>query len=210
MTITDSDREEYQSTIAEFHSQHKPDDCLPTALKNILNELADRHDEPGLSYSLQKLHQICNYKDEMAATPEYVPDRLGDRLEDDGYMVKSAINVELSELAGLIESEESSYPIAEVDPDYFDTIDGWDPRPGVDGRNWPHTLVMFKVNESQVLFFDPFDEMMLRSSNVDTPKTSLPKAQFYDLWSGRSLSRWTMWVEERPQTTLDQIEGGTD
>lgn len=210
MTITDSDREEYQTTIGAFHSQHKPDDCLPTALKNILDELSNRHAQPEISYSLDTLHQLCNYKEGMASTSEYVPDRLGDRLETDGYTVKSATNVELSELAGLIQSEESSYPIAEVDPDYFDTIDGWDPRPGVDGRNWPHILIMFKINDNSVLFFDPFDEMMSRSSNVDTPKTSLPKAQFYDLWSGRALSRWTMWVEERPQTTLDQVGGGTN
>lgn len=207
MTITDSDRENYQATIDGFTSQHTPDDCLPTALKNILDELAERHNESGLSYSLQKLHQICEYRNGMASSAEKVPDRLGDRLENKGYTVKSAINVEMSELDSIVSSEESSYPIVELDPDYFDTIDGWDPRPGVDGRNWPHTVVAFEINSDTVLYFDPFGDMMLRSGGVSQPKCELPISQFYDLWSGRSLSRWTMWVQERPQTTLDQVNG---
>ena len=42
MTITDADIEAYQSTVSEFMPQIEPDACYPTAIKNVLDRLADR------------------------------------------------------------------------------------------------------------------------------------------------------------------------
>ncbi|QCW04366.1 hypothetical protein [Natrinema pallidum] len=208
MTITEGDYEQYQETVDGFHSQQVPDSCLPTALKNILDEFAERAGESGLEFSLRQLNNICDYNKGMASTAEFVPERLEDKVGDNGYTAKVAINLDMSELSSIIDGDSSSYPIVELDPSYFDTIDEWDPRPGVDGRNWPHIIVPFKVNTDSVLYHDPFDEMMVRSSYVDNPKCEISIAEFYDLWSGQAQSRWTMWVQEKPQTTLDQIAAG--
>jgi hypothetical protein len=61
VTITSDDRERYQTAVGDFHTQPEPDNCLPTALKNILDELADRKDEPNLRYSVSDLGEALDY-----------------------------------------------------------------------------------------------------------------------------------------------------
>jgi hypothetical protein len=207
VTITEADWDQYEAVTGSFQSQHRPDTCLPTALKNVLDELAERHDSPELEYGLDELSEICDYRDRMGSSTEEVPERLGAELELDGYTVKTLMNCELSELGHIIQSGESSYPIANLPPGYFDTIDGWDIRAGTDGAHFNHKLVIFNINDRTVLFHDPFEAMMMRSSRVTEPHRELSKAEFYDLWCEGAHPRWLMWIERRPQTTLDQVGG---
>ena len=49
MTITESDEETYQATVSDFQPQITADACLPTAIKNILDDVAERENIDGIS-----------------------------------------------------------------------------------------------------------------------------------------------------------------
>jgi hypothetical protein len=119
VTITEADWDQYESVAGSFQSQHRPDTCLPTALKNVLGELAERHDSPELEYSLDELGEICDYRDRMGSSTEEVPERLGAELEPDGYTVKTLMSCELSELDHIIQSGERFLSCCQLTPELF-------------------------------------------------------------------------------------------
>jgi len=174
--------------------------CLPTALKNILDEFADRHDaESPLSQS--ELNDICDYREGNGATSYGVPDRLDPEIEEDGIETRITINTSLNDLQAIIDDRERSLPLVELDAAYFESVDGYDARAGGDGFQWNHIVIPFTVNEETVLFYDPFEQIFQRSSYIDTPPTERSKTEFYEWWSAAS-SRWTMWLQRKDQQVL--------
>lgn len=93
MTITDVDREAFHTTVEEFKPQITEDMCLPTALKNVLDEFAERHgaDSP---LSLSDLNDICDYREGSASTAYGVPTKLDPEIEE--YGIKTCINMGIS------------------------------------------------------------------------------------------------------------------
>ena len=211
MTITDRDQEDYLTTVDDFYDQPMPDDCLPTCIKNILSEYSDRKGVPEIDYSLSTINNICDYQRGVGTKTNVAGPRMADRLEQHGYTIKYAIRVEMSELEGILENADASYPIVELDPNYFDEIEGMDFRKGRDGTYFSHTVIIFKMNSNRVLYYDPFSAIMERSSKVEEAKRELSVTKFYELWNGRHMSRWTLWAEERPsqQARLGEL-GGED
>lgn len=203
MTISDADWRRYENTTEDFQPQTLPDQCLPIALKNVLDEMADRLDYPGLSFSISDLEDICNYQEGMGSSAEEVPHVLGAEIEEIGFTVKTQINMSLGDLDEKIEKGTCSYPLVELDPDYFDTIENWSPTGSRHGRSFPHIVIPFKINTEKVLYYDPFGAIMMRSGAVSTPKRTLDQSDFFTFWSGRAHPRWTMWIEQLEQQTLE-------
>ena len=113
VTITDANREMFQSTVVDFRPQIQEDMCLPTALKNVLDELADRHDG-RVPLSQLELNDICDYREGSAATARNVPARLNPEIEDYGIEVKVAIGLTFDDLGAIITDNERSLPIVEL------------------------------------------------------------------------------------------------
>lgn len=204
MTITDADRETFQETVTDFRPQIAEDMCLPTALKNILDELADRHDG-SISLSTSDLNDICDYREGFAATSRNVPARLNPEIEQYGIEVKVAMGITFQDLEAIIVDDERSLPIVELDSAYFDSVDNYKPRGGIDSYQWNHIVIPFTVNDETVLFYDPFEQIFQRSSNIDAPPTERPKTQFYEWWTAAG-TRWTMWIQRRDQQMLTNPE----
>lgn len=200
MTITEADRETFQTTVEDFRPQITEDMCLPTALKNILDEFAERHDsESPLSQS--DINDICDYREGAASTARGVPEKLDPEIEDYGIETRISMGTSFDDLQAIIEDNERSLPIVELDEAYFDSVDGYDPRSGIDGYQWSHVVIPFTVNDETVLFYDPFEEIFQRSTRVDSPPTERSKTQFYEWWTNAS-SRWTMWLQRSDQQVL--------
>jgi len=200
VTITDTDRETFQTTVEEFRPQITEDMCLPTALKNVLDEFADRHgsDSP---LSLSDINDICDYRAGFASTSRNVPAKLDPEIEDYGIETKIMFNATFEDLEAIIDGNDRSLPIVELDSAYFESVDGYDPRRGVDGYQWNHVVIPFTVNDETVLFYDPFEEIFQRSTRIDSPPTQRSKTQFYEWWTAAS-SRWTMWLQRSDQQVL--------
>lgn len=158
MTITDADREAFQSTVEEFRPQITEDMCLPTALKNVLDELAERHGADG-PLSLSDLNDICDYRAGSASTAQGVPAKLDPEIEEYGLETRISIGTSFEDLQAIIDDNDRSLPIVELDSAYFDSVDDYDPRAGVDGYQWDHIVIPFAVNEETVLFYDPYGEI---------------------------------------------------
>lgn len=178
--------------------------CLPTALKNILDELAERQDNNHLSLSLKRLNDICDYRSGMASSARKIPSRLNPELRDSGHEVRIETGIGWDDLQGIIVDDRCSLPIIEVAPEYFDYVENYSPRSGIDGYQFTHTIIPFKVNSQKVMFYDPFEQIFTRSSNIDLPPTKFDKARLYELWSRGESTRWSLWISERDQAMITQ------
>lgn len=209
MTITSDDRDQYESTVEDFIPQPRPDMCIPVALKNVLDELSERHGVDGLSMSIQELSDIFDYRDQFASATNDIPARIDPVLRDYGYDSRVVSGITLDDLQAIIDHENRSYPIVDVHETYFENVVDYDPRPGGDGFQWPHVIVPFKVNHESILFYDPYEEIFQRSTRVDSPPTEMSQRQFYELWSAPD-TRWTMWIQREGQRTLTSPEFAED
>lgn len=206
MTISSSDRERFQTTVSDFQPQIEEDMCLPTALKNVLDELATRTGESKLGLSLSRLNDICDYRSGFASSAERVPARLNPEISEIGFEVRTDTGLDFEDLQSVIENERTSLPIIDLHGDYFKHVEGYDPQPGIDGYPWSHTVIPFEVNSQVILFYDPFEEIFTRSSKVDVPPTKMEKSPVWDWWSRQD--RWGMWIAQRDQAVIGQDLGG--
>lgn len=200
MTITDADRETFQSTVEDFQPQIAEDMCLPTALKNILDEFAERHGSDG-PLSLSELNDICDYRAGGASTSRNIPARLDPEIEEHSIETRIIYNASFKDVQAVIDDEDRSLPIVELDSAYFESVEGYDPRGGIDGYQWAHVVIPFTINAETVLFYDPFEEIFQQSSRIESPPTERSKTQFYEWWTAAS-SRWTMWLQRQDQQVL--------
>ena len=200
MTITEAERQTFEATVEDFHPQILEDMCLPTALKNVLDEFAARHDA-GSPLSQSDLNDICDYREGNAATTHNIANRLDPEIEEYSIETRITINTSLDDLQAIIDEHERSLPLVELDAAYFESVDGYDVRGGSDGYQWNHIVIPFAVNDETVLFYDPFEQIFQRSGRIDSPPSERSKTEFYEWWSSAS-SRWTMWLEREDQQVL--------
>lgn len=214
MTITRDDRSRYESTVSEFHTQHEPDSCFPTALKNIFDELAERQGVPSLRHSISDVADALDYVDDRAARSDRLASRLDPLLAEGGYEVKAMTGVSYSELQTIIESDDRSLPVCELHQQYFEDIgrftDAYTPEPGIDGYGgWQHVVIPFKFNDESVLYFDPYIHFFHNLDTIDeSGAMEVPYGPFNEWWS-RPEKRWALWVEPAEQQTLSANFGDT-
>lgn len=207
MTITDGDISEYESTTESFKYQPGLQDCLPVAVKNALSDLANRHEKPQIDHSEKEIKEMSDYDPEMGTSGRSLAANLGSELEQFGYTVKDRVNCSLEELKDITQSDSSSLPVVSLKPEYFDEIKEWDPRGSRRGKNRPHAVVVFKINSEEVLFFDPYGQMQLRSGARNQPKRRLEQRTFLSLWNTkRSWPRWVLWIDRLQKTTLEYFQ----
>lgn len=205
MTITDSDMESYQATVSDFIPQIKADACYPTAIKNIIDDLADRKGLGDMSMSLSEINEHCNYREGLYTEEEIITEALSRELSSFGYQAveTSAPKMDFSELNHIIESSDTSLPIVELAPEYFEQVENY----RVQGRQEAsHTVIVFKINSDKVLYYDPYEKFFERSSRIDEAPYEWPKTNFYELWSDDYEERWTFWVERRDQSLINEFE----
>lgn len=113
MTITQSDRDAFQSTVEDFQPQINEDQCLPAALKNVLDDLANRHDGDH-TLSLSDLDDICDYREGAASSTRNIHARLNPEIREYGTEVKTATGINFDDLQAIIDEKDRSLPIVEL------------------------------------------------------------------------------------------------
>lgn len=212
MTITNEDRERYITVVNDFHTQPEPDNCFPTALKNVLDELADRKNEPYLRYRISDLADALEYVENRAATSDRLAARIDPLLEEAGWEVNHMTGVGYDQLQTIIESDDRSLPICEFHEQYFEDIDQhtdeYSPEPGLDGfGRWKHTVVPFKVNDNNVLYFDPYIQFFHNLDELEESGAMNVPVQSFNEWWTRPEKRWALWLEPSKQQTLSAAFG---
>lgn len=202
MTITSSDETTYQSTIESFHAQHEEDACYPTAIKNILDDLEGETERESLNLSLSDIKEICRYKRGFGVKEEIVQANLNAELRRHNLEAQEEIGFGWSDLDEILTNPGASKPIVELDPGYWDHVEGYSPQADTDRVMYSHTVVVFKHNDEEVLFHDPFETFFKRSSRVEEIPYRLGKTVFYELWQGDYDPGWTFWIEESEQQTF--------
>lgn len=214
MTITQSEEENFQSEISDFHAQHFEDQCYPAAVKNIVDRLADRKDIDGMSMSLSDVNEICGYERGLQCEEDLIPPRLTNALSDYGYesVVEKAPVMDLDKLESVIQDEDTSLPIVELDPTYFDKVaertDGYHVQPDVE-HELAHVVIPCKVNSEKVLYYDPYEKYHEKKPGVEDSPYKWPIVDFVELWSGDYEERWTLWLGRRGFDITD-IDSSTE
>lgn len=212
MTITSEDKERFQTTVTDFHTQHEPDSCLPTGLKNILDELADRKDEPGLHHSISDLADALDYVENAASASDSLPTRIDPLIENAGYEIRHMTGVDYDQLSTIIDSEDRSLPLCEFHEQYFKDLshhtDKYTPESGLDGfGRWRHVVVPFKVNSDTILYFDPYIQFFHDLNDLDEVGGIEVPFHAFNEWWARPEKRWALWVEPMKQQTLTAAVG---
>jgi hypothetical protein len=168
VTITESDEETFQSQISEFHAQHFADQCYPAAVKNIIDELAERKNKPEMIQSLSEVNDICGYKPGLRCEEELIQPRLTQKLSQYGYeaVQKRAPEMDWEKLEGVIQNEQTSLPIIELTGRYFGEVLDYDGQPSTDGYS-PHVVVPLKINTTEVLYYDPYENYFEKRPGID-------------------------------------------
>lgn len=213
MTITSEDRERYQSTVTEFHTQPEPDSCFPTAIKNIFDQLADRKGEPGLRHSIGDIGDALDYVEHRAAASDRVASRLDPLIEGAGYEINVMTGVGYDQLQTIIDSENRSLPVYEFHEQYFEDVDhhtdDYTPEPGMDGfGRWKHVVIPFTFNDNDALYFDPYLQFFHDLDTLDESGAMNVPIQAFNEWWSRPEKRWALWVEPMEQQTLTSAVGG--
>lgn len=209
MTISEEQRETYQSTVSEFTRQSEENTCLAIVLKNVVDELAERQDLPDMAIEKEEVLDMVDYDPFYGCTSDFLPERLNPHLQDFNYEVKEDRALSLDDLEELIHDQATSYPIVELDERYLgwvNEVDGFHADVGSYGRTEPHTVIPFAFNDETVMIFDPFESFYLPSPGESAPPKQVPQPLFYEWWSGESTPRWTLWIEPPSQQTLGQIQ----
>lgn len=200
MTISQSDYDRYQSKVSQFDRQNNEDTCLLIGLKNILDELNNRVEDSELEFERDDLEDICDYYPGFGCSAEFLPQQLEAELTR--HNVEKESERELDDLDQIISSESKSYPLVELDQQYFEEVDSYQVQSGTHGRKLPHIVIPFKINSDRVLFFDPYEDFYEIGGENGAPPKELTKTKFFELWSGRAEKRWTLWIERPEQRTL--------
>lgn len=200
VTISNDQREDFQSRVTDFNAQPEPDNCLPTAVKNICDDLARRKEVSGLEHSLSEFNDALEYQAGRASVSDRVAARIDPLIEQSGHEVMIA-SPSPDQLQNIAESESTSLPVCEVDAEYFEYVEhGYEPEQGIDryGR-FHHVIIPVAFNDSTILYYDPYINFF--ADLGDGLEMELPYETFYELWN-RPEKRWTLWIREQVQKTL--------
>lgn len=210
MTITESDENAFQSKITKFQGQHEEDACYPTAIKNALDSYEEITGRPSANLSLSDIKEICRYKRGFGCKEELVQANLNAELNRHRLEVQEEAGFNYEDLKEILENEAASMPIVELDPKYWEWVDGYSPQADSAQVPYSHTVLVFKVNSEEVLFHDPFETFFKRSSRVEEVPYRMNRIEFYELWQGDYDPGWTLWFEESGQQTFGDLNRSED
>lgn len=205
MTITESDVSSYQAKVTNFYAQHEEDACYPTAIKNILDEFEDRTDRDSSNLSLSDIKEICDYRKGFGCREELVQARMNAELRRHRLEVQEETGFDYQKMEEILDNDSASKPIVELDPEYWNRVEGYNPQAVAERIHFSHTVIVFKLNDEEVLFFDPFETFFKRSSRDPEIPYRMSRTEFYELWQGDYDPGWTFWIEESEQQTFDEV-----
>lgn len=212
MTITDNDREQYQSIASNFHIQHEPDSCFPTAIKNVLDELAVRKDNQDFSSSISEISDALEYKKGLASRSDRLSRRIDPLIEETNWEVCYMSGMDYKQLETVISSDDYSFPICELHEQYFEDIgqhtDQYVAEKGIDGwGRWKHTVIPFDLNESRIVYYDTYAAFFNNTEKVDNAGIIEVPIEVFNEWWARPVKRWAMWFEPSVQTRISDYVG---
>lgn len=205
MTITESDVSAFQAEITDFHAQHEEDACYPTAIKNVVDALEEHTGRESANLSLSDIKDICGYKKGFGCREELVQARLNAEIRRNRLEAQEETGFDYYDLEEILANDSASMPIVELDPEYWDRVEGYNPQADSELIRYSHTVVVFKLNDEEVLFHDPFETFFKRSTRSDEAPYRMSRTEFYELWQGDYDPGWTFWIEESEQQTFDDI-----
>lgn len=185
--------------------QPEPDMCWSAAIKFILKELSIRHANNKLNIGLRTINRICGYRKGFGLNVETTIPALN------RYFSKNGLPYEAREVQGkdhttliknIIENEEYSFPIVNMDLTYFKELKDRYQIPG-DAEDWVHVIVVLKMNDD-VIIYDPFEAYLFGPSyNFYTPKT-LRKSIFIEHWRKAAAPYWLMWIKRKGKSKKER------
>lgn len=190
------DDQEFARVTSGWQFQRYKDSCWPTCVKNILDDMSRRLNDPTLRFSMSDVNSICGFKEELGCQPGNVTPMLNKTFRDRN-MIYEAREVtrrsnDIEMLKRILSNQNCSYPLINVHSDYH-----IEQAIAIDGRLYDHTLVVVAVDDQNTWFHDPYKPFAERTGRIAKFNNNIPNVRMLDYWDRAWETRWAMWVEKK-------------
>jgi len=108
----------------------------------------------------------------------------------------------LTNLKKIVEDEDSSLPIVQLSPEYFENCDGYSIQSDSRGSGRDLYVLVMNVNHTEVLLYDPYRFRNDGQGNMEP--TRIDKSDFESAWLGKFEITSTLWIEGSDQQRIPQ------
>ena len=192
-----SDLEEAHTITSGWQSQQNLEpSCTPCSLFNIMYELSQRIVAPlDICPTYKDVCKVLEYSDILGVKWDIIEPAMSKILRKSKnklWMFKTKQNdrsLPVKLLCEIIKSENCSYPIMSLGPEYLNDEYGIELKGNP--FNWPgHVIVVIRCNDGDCLIFDPYSKQIMQE-----PVRTISKERLNKYWYSTSPPRSLGWFE---------------
>jgi hypothetical protein len=190
-----------------FKLQPNNSSCETTCVTDILHELASRFEDPDLNFPLQKVNDICGYRNNVGPRIIVVIPNLRKALKAFRYYADDKVGTSHTRLRSVLVDKGCSYPIVGLSHEYLRNERDYRKENDAD-----HTVIVLRSTGEITVVYDPFESIVpmpsRRNQNLGKGVVALKTSDFITYWKGASVSTsWSLWIRKETvmNTLLDSI-----
>jgi hypothetical protein len=195
-----------------FKLQPNNSSCETTCITDILHEMALRFTDPDLNFPLQKVNDICGYRNNVGPRMIVVVPNLKKALKVFRYSVDEKVGTSHTRMRAILVDQSCSYPVVGLSHEYLRNERDYRKDNDAD-----HTVIVLRSTGEITVIYDPFESIVPMSSrknqNLGKGVVALKTSDFITYWKGASVSTsWTLWIRKETimNTLLDSMIQGTE
>lgn len=189
--------------VASFQPQRAATDCMPTCIKNVLDEFYGRSQAPKSPHRVpyRKISDACRWSPTNLLTTmsaeglekELIPLVAEARVVADW---RDGRRSGFDWLQEVIVEAAASYPVLTLSPDYFDD-DAVPYRTRSNAMPFYHSVVGLRADDESVLVYDPLARYKKTDGDPTDWIIKLPRVRFMQHWNNERFPREILWFRAR-------------
>ncbi len=209
MSLAELPIQEYATITSSFLPQMSPVMCYSASLTNILNHLKEKEGLSFRKFTLSRMNQICNFKEDLGCYEPDIPIAMNEFLKPYDYEWKCerGPKMTIARLRPIVNNHTNSLCLVNVNlSDYCEAIG----IKSIGRKIGNHVLVVMGINHDIIYLWDPMENYFKGSRNGWQLTKYLPIPTFLNVWDRAEDSRWVGWAQRVPtrQAKLPLNEDG--
>jgi hypothetical protein len=182
-----------------FQPQQLDNQCLPAALKAMVDEYRNRDTaSPGVpNLSLGHLGVMCGFKFTRGVTLDnrILAKEMNRDLQAGRVMAKTTLgDVEIDSLIRTVNDDRRSFPVVTLAPSYF-TWSEIPYRTAGPNQTLHHSVLVLGIDENETTFYDPMLRYLKPKSQPLDLVLRMPRFTFRKYWDGSGDLKDVLWLE---------------
>jgi hypothetical protein len=165
--------------------------------------MALRFDDPDLNLPLQRVNEICGYRNNVGARMIVVIPNLRKALGAFACSAEEKVGTSHNRLRSVLVDKGCSYPIVGLSHEYLRNERDYRSQNDSD-----HTVIVFRSTGEITVVYDPFESIVpmpsRKNQNLGRGVVALKTSDFITYWKGASVSTaWSLWI--RKETVMNAL-----